>query len=102
MIQIHVRSADSISMIGSVEHFEANECKAVLQATLKDYSDRKVDLDLSQLSSVSSVALSFLLYGLRVAKDLSCSLHYSNMSSELFNMARVSGIESMLIRKEDS
>ncbi len=97
MITISGDSESFFYLKGSVEHFEADKCKAALESCLNSHSGKTIELDLSGLESVSSVSLSFLLFGMRAAKLLSCHLIYKNMPPSLFNMARVSGIESILI-----
>jgi anti-anti-sigma factor len=86
-------------LTGTVEHFEAVQCKSSLSELIQAYSGKSLHLDLSGLESVSSIALSFLLFGLRFANKSSCELHYLNMPPALFNMARVSGIETILLDK---
>lgn len=97
MIRIESQKDQPALLTGTVEHFEAVECKNVLSEHIQASEDAKLLLDLSGLESVSSISLSFLLYGMRAAKLASCDLHYKNMPPALFNMARVSGIESILI-----
>ena len=100
MISIETDSEETSRLQGSIEHFEAEECKRILSDFIKKTSGKTLHLDLSGLESVSSIALSFLLTGLRAAIDAECDLHYKNMPAALFNMARVSGIESILIDKK--
>jgi anti-anti-sigma regulatory factor len=97
VITISLESTDLLFLKGTVEHFEAVSCKVILQSCLNTGAGKNVNIDLSGLESVSSVTLSFLLYGLRSAKLLSCHLSYKNMPPPLFNMARVSGIEGILV-----
>ncbi len=82
---------------GTVEHFEAVQCKNVLGECIQSMSAKNLELDISGLASVSSIALSFLLYGMRAATKSGCKLKYINMPPALFNMARVSGIENILM-----
>lgn len=100
MISIETDSEQTSRLKGSVEHYEAEECKKTLSDFVKNASGKNIHLDISGLESVSSIALSFLLGGLRAAREAECELHYENMPSALFNMARVSGIESILIEKK--
>ena len=90
--------ADSILYLsGTIEHFEAAQCKQSLSLHLSEINEDNLHIDISGLQSVSSVTLAFLLFGLREAKLSSRQLYYKNMPPALFNMARVSGIESILI-----
>ena len=100
MISIETDSAQVSRLQGTVEHFEAEQCKNTLSEFISQSSGKTLHLDLSGLESVSSIALSFLLSGLRAANQADCDLHYENMPSALFNMARVSGIENILIDKK--
>jgi len=100
VIKIENQADKPALLTGTVEHFEAVECKKVLSECIQSVEGDTLLLDLSGLESVSSIALSFLLYGLRAAKQASCELHYKNMPSALFNMARVSGIESILVENK--
>ena len=97
MITISAESSSVFYLKGTIEHFEAENCKATLKSCLDSEAGKNLNIDLAGLESVSSITLSFLLYGLRAAKPLSCHLSYKNMPPALFNMARVSGIESILI-----
>jgi len=100
VIKIQSQSEQPALLTGTVEHFEAIECKSLLSEFIKSSEGKTLHLDLSGLESVSSIALSFLLYGMRAAKLSACDLHYKNMPPALFNMARVSGIESILIENK--
>lgn len=100
MISIETDSDNIAKLQGSVEHFEAEQCKNTLSDFINKSSGKTLELDLSGLDSVSSIALSFLLSGLRAAREADCDLHYKNMPAALFNMARVSGIESILVDKK--
>jgi anti-anti-sigma regulatory factor len=97
VITINPESNDVLFLKGTIEHFEAVSCKLILKSCLDAEAGKILNIDLSGLESVSSVTLSFLLYGLRSAKLISCHLSYKNMPPSLFNMARVSGIEGILV-----
>jgi anti-anti-sigma factor len=99
LITIEKHDNHTLSLKGSVEHFEATQCKSILSEAIQTFSGKALQLDISGLESVSSIALSFLLFGLRCASKSSCELHYHNMPPALFNMARVSGIETILLDK---
>ena len=96
MISIDAGNDSIYYMKGSINHLEAVACKDILKSCIGSNAGKRISLDISKLESVSSVTLSYLLYGLRSAKLLSAHLTYKNMPSALFNMARVSGIESIL------
>lgn len=98
MITISSDSSSLYYLKGTIDHLEAESCKDILKSYLDAAAGKSINIDLSGLESVSSVTLSFLLYGLRSAKLISCNLSYKNMPPSLFNMARVSGIESILVK----
>lgn len=97
MITISQDSDGLYHVSGTIEHFEAEKGKSLFEDYLSKANKGEINVDLSKLKSVSSVTLSFLLFGIRKAQAESCELHYKNMSPELFNMARVSGIENILV-----
>lgn len=97
MISIEKQGDNLILLKGSVSHSETIKCKELLSDCLSSEIDKEIQVDIAELESVSSVTLSFLLFGLRAAKLQSCEIHYKNMPPALFNMARVSGIESILV-----
>ena len=96
MISISAESDSIYYLKGTIEHFEAESCKDILKSCLASEAGKNLNVDLAGLESVSSITLSFLLFGIRAAKQLSCHLSYKNMPPSLFNMARVSGIEGIL------
>lgn len=98
MITVSTDDNAIMHLQGTVEHFEAVACKDLLRKCISENLDENMIIDLSGLESVSSITLSFLLFGLRSAKLLDSQINYQNMPPALFNMARVSGIESILIR----
>ncbi|MGI0115640.1 STAS domain-containing protein [Zooshikella sp. RANM57] len=53
-------------------------------------------IDLSGIVSCSSVGLSVLLCWLRFSRKCSYQLKFVNMSADLFDLARVSGLDSVL------
>ncbi|MBU2710064.1 STAS domain-containing protein [Zooshikella harenae] len=53
-------------------------------------------IDLGGITACSSVGLSVLLCWLRFAKKCSFQLKFVNMSADLFDLARVSGLDSVL------
>lgn len=102
MIKITLNSENTVyHLVGTIEHYEASTCKDILKECLESNAGSSIEVDLSKLESVSSITLSFLLFGLRQAKSLGCQIIYQNIPPVLFNMARVSGIESFLLKKKD-
>lgn len=99
MIKINADAESRFTLSGSIAHHEANKCKQLLKNCISDNTAEDIEINISGLSSVSSVTLAFLLFGLRQAKESSKGLHYQDMTPALFNMARVSGIENILITK---
>jgi len=100
LISIKDVNSSTISLVGSVSHHEANQVQSDLERRIKQSAQQSLDIDLSALESVSSVVLSLLLCGLRAASSVSCTARYVNMPQGLFNMARVGGIESILVSSE--
>jgi len=90
----------TISLAGVIGNESANEVNALLKEHVKFRANSNLVIDLLELKSVSSVVLSLLLCGLRAAKEVDCHLSYRNMPQDLFNMARVSGIESILLKTD--
>jgi len=90
----------TIALVGLIGSETANEVNALLKEHVRYRANSILVLDLVELKSVSSVILSLLLCGLRTAKEVNCNLSFKNMPQDLFNMARVSGIESILLKTE--
>lgn len=100
MITIDLGDNKTLQVSGVVEHFEAEKCKQLLSQYIAKTSEHSIQIDISNLKSVSSITLSFLLFGLREAKRFSKKVCYHNISPALFNVARVSGIEGILTFKQ--
>ena len=90
----------TILLVGGVSVEKATDVSVLIQEHVRNKPNSELSIDLSELETVSSVMLSLLLCGLRAAKEVSCNLRYINISQDLFNMARVSGIESILLKSE--
>jgi len=58
--------------------------------------DSHFDIDLSNVGHSTSVGLSLLLCCVRDAKKANKTVAYTNMPKELFEMARVSGLDDVL------
>lgn len=98
MFKIEEVGESAISLGGQIRHQEANEIKSKLESRIKRSTNKDLDIDLSQISNVSSVVLSVLLCGIRAAKSASCNVRYINTPQGLYNMARVGGIESIIVK----
>lgn len=88
-----------VSMQGSLTDQEIREAKTLLSVFIesKAASSKRISIDVSGLDTVSSVVVAFLLSGLRAAKRNDCELYYKNLPEYLFNMARVGGVETILV-----
>jgi len=100
MFSVSVVDDVTISLVGLIGNETANEANALLKEHVRNRANSNLVIDLVELQSVSSVVLSLLLCGLRAAKEVRCNLSYKNMPQDLYNMARVSGIESILLKTE--
>ncbi|MFT5716698.1 MAG: phospholipid transport system transporter-binding protein [Oleiphilaceae bacterium] len=89
----------TISLIGDVlspeNHSNILNCRSKLEKAIALSSGKSLQINLAQLNAVSSVVLSLLLCFIRTANKVSCELTFVNMSQDLFDMARVGGIESL-------
>jgi len=85
-----------LSVKGQLSHINANESIKKLRLIIQSHHSGALQINLSELESVNSVVLSFLLSGIRAASKSACLIRYAGMSDSLFNMARVGGVEGLL------
>lgn len=98
----HINSDDKFVLLqGGVEDSEVREAKLLLATFIESnaHQYKSIRIDVSGIEHVSSVIVAILLSGLRSAKKHSCDLRYVNLSEYLFNIARVGGVESILVGK---
>ena len=94
---VDIKGTD-ISLSGNLKDGDDSsilKCRSKLESVIISSSDKSVQVNLAQLDAVSSVVLSLLLCLMREAKKASCELKFVNMSQDLFDMARVGGVESL-------
>lgn len=92
-------SGAEISLSGRIlnpeDHSSILACRLEIEKIIALSPDKPLQINLAQLDVVSSVVLSLLLCFMREANKVSCELTFVNMSSGLFDMARVGGVESL-------
>ena len=76
--------------------FESVESARTQGEQLIDRSPASFAVDLSGLSSAHSVALSLLMRWYAYARQKGKALHIQGMPAKLFDVARVSGLETVL------
>ena len=89
----------TVFLTGHVSDPEVREAKVYLSTFLETNARNyeSIVIDVSKIETVSSVVVALLLSGLRAARKFSCKLHYINLPEYLFNMARVGGVEAILL-----
>ena len=92
----------NISLNGDIQitedHSSILKCRSKLEKAIALSSGKSLQINLAQLTAVSSVVLSLFLCLVRESNKVSCDLTFINMSQGLFDMARVGGIESLFPR----
>jgi anti-anti-sigma regulatory factor len=100
LISITETSPATISIDGQIGLTDVDESKRLLAEKIINCDQKELSIDVSGLTSVSSVVLSILLSGLRASQSISCKTRYINLPVDLYNMARVGGIETILTNYE--
>lgn len=103
MAELSLQSKQRVAMTGLIDVTREDPVLQQIRevvATLDQGEDLEVDL--SGLLSVNSVTLSVLLSILRIAEPRGCVISFCNMSSDLFSIARVGGLDSILPLKKRS
>jgi phospholipid transport system transporter-binding protein len=97
-LQVEINGVN-ISLSGHVENpkdlSNILNCRTELEKEIALSAGKALKINLAQLDAVSSVVLSLLLCLIRAANKTSCELVFINMPQDLFNMARVGGVESL-------
>jgi ABC-type transporter Mla MlaB component len=91
----------TVFLNGQVSESEVREAKLLLATFIESNASNcsTIKIDVSGIENVSSVIVAILLSGLRAAKKYSCHLSYINLPEYLFNMAKVGGVEDILLGK---
>ncbi|RMF18035.1 MAG: anti-sigma factor antagonist [Gammaproteobacteria bacterium] len=89
------REGPRVQLSGTVEHASAVAAREALVRALDGLSGEVV-LELSGLESASSVSISVLLRVMAEADRRKLELRLESMPRRLFEMARVSGLDSIL------
>ncbi|MDX1452791.1 MAG: STAS domain-containing protein [Oleiphilaceae bacterium] len=95
MGSVRLESA-SFSLIGRFSELELLKARKELESALAAHAGKSLTINLSELESGGSQALSLLLCAMRMAQKHACSLQMQGMSRGLFDMARVGGVEALL------
>lgn len=101
MAELIVQSKRSVALSGLIDVMKEDPVLQQVRdvvATLEQGDE--LEIDLSGLLSVNSVTLSILLSILRIAEPRGCAVSFCNMSSDLFSIARVGGLDSILPLKK--
>lgn len=91
-----------VFLSGSISETEVREAKILLYTFIESNSgsSNAIKVDVSGVGNVSSIVVAILLSGLRAAKKFSCNLTYTNLPEYLSNMARVGGVEDILLGRD--
>lgn len=101
MAELSVHSAHRAKLSGLVDAFSEDPVLQTVRAHVASLArGDELEIDLSALQSVNSVTLSVLLSILRIAEQRSCVVSFCNMSGDLFSIARVGGLDSILPLKK--
>ena len=86
-------------MEGELLESEVRHAKQLLSTFIESNASqcKSIAVDVSGIKTVSSIVVAFLLSGLRAGKKYSCSVSYLNLPQYLYNMARVGGVEAILL-----
>jgi len=95
-VSVDEQGLAQVQLSGTLRSDEIRAAKQVLVACVEQCSQKRLEIDVSGLETVSSAVVALLLSGLRVAARQSCTLRYLNFPEYLFNMARVGGVETIL------
>lgn len=89
------RDSDTLLLVGDVTFQNVVSLRGKGESIISRMSSRGI-IDLTGLCSANTVTLSLVLSWLRFAKRSNVSLTISQSPGKLFDMARVSGLESVL------
>lgn len=101
MAELIIQSRHSVAMSGQIDVMREDPVlKQVRELIATLAQGDALEIDLAGLQSVNSVTLSILLSILRIAEPRGCVVSFCNMSSDLFSIARVGGLDSILPLKK--
>lgn len=88
-----------VSLSGCIDESEVKQAQILFATFIETKSSlvKTIHVDLAELGTVSSYVVAFLLSGLRQAKKYGCTLCYINLPKYLFNMAKVGGVDAILL-----
>jgi len=93
--EVNARSSDTLLLAGDVTSENVVSLRAKGESVIGKMTSRGT-IDLAGLCSANTITLSLLLSWLRFAKRRNVSVVISQSPGKLFDMARVSGLESVL------
>ncbi len=97
MAQFKIESTRKASLVGEVSETEEDSALVSVRAFFDSLAaGQSVEIDLAQLGSFHSVALSLLLSVMRIAEKASCSVVFSNLPQKMFDVARVGGLDDII------
>ena len=101
MAELIIQSKRSVAVSGQIDVMREDPVLQQVRnlVTTLDKGD-ELEIDLAGLLSVNSVTLSILLSILRITEPRGCVVSFCNMSSDLFSIARVGGLDSILPLKK--
>lgn len=93
--EVRAHNSDALVLEGDVTADNAVMLRGMGESIINRMTSRGT-IDLAALSSANTITLSLLLSWLRFAKRSNVSLTITQTPGKLFDMARVSGLESIL------
>lgn len=94
--KIEKLSENRIQIAGAFTETDVLSLRPKLESMIVSRASADLEIDLSQLESVSSPLLSMFLCLYRQADASGCQLAYTDLPQKLYDMARVGGVESIL------
>jgi phospholipid transport system transporter-binding protein len=100
MAEFVVESMQKVFLRGRVDD-QREDCAL---ASAREFFDgltrgHELEIDLCALESAHSIALSLLLCILRLAERKGCTVSFSGLSHDMFDVARVGGLDAILPQK---
>lgn len=94
-VNLQCTSASSWTLAGEVTTENAVALRQEGERALKDATDG-LEVDLAGITRSTSAAISVLLCWMREANRLGKKIRFANMPDKMFDVARVSGLDSVL------
>jgi phospholipid transport system transporter-binding protein len=95
MAQLVKQSDSSVCLKGKLDSLDLNTLRSAGDSLIRESGDT-ITFDVQELETANSVALSLLLVWMKSARQHHKELVIKNMSAQLYDMARVGGLESIL------